>query len=183
MTLRISLIAAATLAALTAPAAFANDELKFDGVYGGIEAGFDWTKLADDTKRDGSKYYGGVLGYRVQSDSGMVFGLESTFGDSGYNNEALGVHADFEYSASAVFGAAFGGDSANLLYGKVGHVRTRFDATEGGGEKYTDGGWRFGGGIERAVSSNISLRLGADYTTYGKDKNQWQSKAGVLVKF
>lgn len=169
---------AATL--LFSGAAFAQDTKHFDGLYGGIEAGVDWTKLATDVKRDRSLYYGGVIGLRTQMDNGFVFGAEGTFGDSAYNNRALGITTDYEWSTSLLLGSTFG-DGANLLYGKAGYVQTRFDPAVG--NSFNDGGWRFGGGYERALNDNLSLRLSGDYTTYGNDVGQWQSKAGLLVKF
>ncbi|MEX0299394.1 MAG: outer membrane protein [Kordiimonas sp.] len=185
MKLKTALIAATAIVATTATTAtFAQDDYKFDGIYGGIEAGLDFTKLANDAKRDRSLYWGGVLGYRVQMDSGMVFGLEGTFGDSGYKNNALGKHTDYEYGGSLILGSAFGEDGSNLFYGKVGYVRARFDETGvEGGTKHFDGGWRFGAGYEKSLSQNISLRLGVDYTTYNKDDKQWQGKTGLLFKF
>lgn len=183
MKLTTALIAATALVTTTASTAFANDDAKFDGIYGGIETGLDFTKLAGDAKRDKSLYLGGVLGYRVQMDSGMVFGLEGTFGDNGYKNNALGKHTDYEYGGSLILGSAFGNDGANLLYGKVGYVRARFDETGAGGTKHFDGGWRFGGGYERSLSDNLSFRLGVDYTKYNKEDTQWQAKSGILLKF
>lgn len=183
MTFKKTLIAASTLVIAATTATIANDDKKFDGAYVGIEGGLDWTKLATDTGRDRSLYYGGVLGYRSQMDSGLVVGLEGTFGDTGYKNETTGAHSNYEMGASLTLGTVFGSDGSNLLYGKAGYVRTKFDASSAEGDSYTDGGWRFGGGYERAVSENISLRLGADYTTYGDDKSGWQTKAGILVNF
>jgi len=183
MKLKTAFIAATALMATTATASFAADDYKFDGVYGGLEAGLDFTKLGNDQKRDRSLYLGGVLGYRAQMDSGMVFGLEGSFGDSGYKNNALGKHTDYEYGGSLILGSVFGSDGSNLFYGKAGYVRARFDETLAGGTKHFDGGWRFGAGYEKALNDNISLRLGVDYTTYNKDDKQWQGKTGILFKF
>ncbi|NVJ96840.1 MAG: outer membrane beta-barrel protein [Alphaproteobacteria bacterium] len=177
------LTAAAATTLFTAAAGAADDDRKFDGVYGGVEAGVDWTKLAGDVKRDRSVYYGGVLGFRTQMDNDMVIGLEGTFGDSGYNNHATGFKSEYEWSAGLTLGQAFGDDGANLIYGKAAYVKTRFKPTGETGEAFSDAGWRFGGGYERALSENLSFRLGGDYTTYGKDKNGWSAKAGLLARF
>lgn len=167
--------------ALTIPAA-AQDNEPFSGLYGGIEAGVDWTKLDGDLKRDRSLYYGGVIGFRQQMDRGLVFGLEGTFGDSGYKNNALGLSADYEWSTSLVLGKTFG-DGRNLLFGKAGYAQTSFDPLGTQDDSFTDGGWRFGGGYERALTDRVSFRLGGDYTTYGNDNGQWQAKGGLLLKF
>lgn len=174
-------VAASTL--FTAAATAADDERKFDGIYGGIEAGLDWTKLAGDLKRDRSYYYGGVLGYRTQMDNDMVVGLEGTFGDNGYNNNATGLKATYEWSTSLVLGQAFGADRSNMIYGKAGYVKTRFNPSSAADDAFGDAGWRFGGGYERALGDNLSFRLGGDYTTYGDDKSGWSGRAGILARF
>ncbi|SDD53324.1 outer membrane protein [Kordiimonas lacus] len=177
----MGVVTASTL--LAAGASAADGERKFDGAYAGIEAGVDWTKLAGDVKRDRSLYYGGVIGFRRQMDNNMVYGLEGTFGDTGYNNNATGMKSEYEWSASLTLGQAFGSDGANLIYGKAGYVRTRFDPTSADGDAFNDNGWRFGGGYERALGESLSLRVGADYTTYGDDKNAWTTKAGLIARF
>lgn len=178
--MKITTTIAATL--LLGTAAFAQDSKPFDGLYGGVEAGVDWTRLAGDVKRDRSFYYGGIIGYRSQMDNGFVTGIEGTFGDSGYNNGATGTTASYEWSTSLLLGSTFG-DGDNLLFAKAGYAQTRFNPTAAADDSFSDGGWRFGGGYERAISNNMSLRLSGDYTTYGDDVGQWQTKAGVLVKF
>jgi hypothetical protein len=172
---------ATSLIIVTAPA-MAQEKAPFDGLYGGIEAGVDWTKLGTDRKRDRSTYYGGVIGYRSQMNNGLVVGLEGTFGDSGYNNNALGINSDYEWSTSLTLGSTFG-DGNNLLYGKAGYAQTRFDPILATADKYNDGGLRLGGGYERSLNESLSLRLSGDYTTYGNEVGQWQTKAGLLVKF
>jgi opacity protein-like surface antigen len=163
--------------------AAADQDKKFDGTYVGIESGIDWTKLATDGSRDKSLYYGGVFGFRNQMDSGIVVGIEGTFGDTGYKNEATGAHSNYEWSAGLTLGTAFGSDGANLIYGKAAYVKTNFDLSDAEGDSYGDSGWRFGGGYERALNQNVSFRLGADYTTYGDEKDGWAGKAGLLFKF
>ena len=183
MTFTKTLFAGLAASALLSGIASAADDKPFDGIYGGIEAGVDWTKLAADTKKDRSVYYGGVIGYRTQNDDGMVVGLEGTFGNSGYKN-AAGANTDYEWSTSLVLGQTFGNDGGNLLYGKAGYVQTRFDATDAtSGGTYKDGGWRFGAGYERALTEGLSFRVGGDYTTYGQGVKQWQGKAGLIASF
>lgn len=183
MKLSKAIFTTAAAATLFTAAATAQDDKHFHGAYGGIEAGMDWTKLAGDAKKDRSIYYGGVLGYRVQTDNNMVMGLEGTFGDSAYKNDTTGANSDYEIGASLILGQAFGADGANLIYGKAGYVRARFDPSAASDDAYNDGGWRFGGGYERALNQNISFRLGGDYTTYGKDRNGWRATAGLIAKF
>lgn len=180
--MKSKLYTAAALSTLLALPVAAQDSAPFSGPYGGIEAGVDWTRLAGDRKRDRSFYYGGVIGYRQQLDSGLVMGIEGTFGDSGYKNNAAGIAADYEWSTSLVLGTAFG-DGANLLYAKAGYAQTSFDPLGTPDDSFTDGGWRFGGGYERALTDTVSFRLGGDYTTYGDDVGQWQAKGGLLLRF
>ena len=180
--MKATIFAVTALTALIAVPASAQDTSPFTGLYGGVEAGVDWTKLSGDVKRDRSLYYGGVLGFRQEMDNGLVMGVEGTFGDSGYNNRAVGVKADYEWSTSLILGTTFG-DGNNLLYGKAGYAQTSFDPQGTEGDSFTDGGWRFGGGYERALNENVSFRLSGDYTTYGDDKGQWQAKGGFLLRF
>ncbi|TNE63663.1 MAG: hypothetical protein EP335_08875 [Alphaproteobacteria bacterium] len=184
MTFTKTLLAGLAATTLLAGAASAQDEKPFDGVYAGVETGVDWTKMSGDNKFDRSIYYGGVLGYRVQADNDMVMGLEGTFGDNGYNSNRNGVNTDYEWSASAILGQAFGN---SLFYGKAGYVRQKVDyeieATCTTCVDHKDGGWRFGGGYEYAMANGISLRTGVDYTTYGDGVKSWQGKAGLLVTY
>lgn len=184
MKLAKTFITTAVLLATTSTAALAvDDDKKFDGLYGGIEAGIDWTKLSGDLSRDKSFYYGGVLGFRRQMDTGLVMGLEGTFGDTGFQNNT--ANADYEWSAGLTLGSAFGSDGDNLIYGKAAYVRTRFTdvGDSGSSRNFTTKGWRFGGGYERSLSENVSFRLGGDYTAYGNDTGGWSAKSGLLVKF
>ena len=177
-----TILTAAVVSFGVAGTAQADDDKKFDGLYGGIEAGLDFTKLNGDQKRDRSLYYGGVLGFRSQMDNGLVVGLEGTLGDNGYNNNAAGITSKYEWSTSLTLGTAFGDDGANLIYGKAGYAQARFNPT-GENNAFNDGGWRFGGGYERAINENVSLRLSGDYTTYGDNKNGWAAKTGLIFKF
>jgi len=177
------LTATAIITAATTATLAADNDKKFDGAYVGIESGVDWTKLAADASRDKSVYYGGVIGFRRQMDSGLVYGIEGTFGDTGYKGELTDAHSKYEWSAGLTLGTVFGEDGANLIYGKAAYVKARFDASDAADDSFGDAGWRFGAGYERALSENMSLRLGSDYTTYGNDKNGWAGKAGLLVKF
>jgi len=173
----------ALITAVSGATIAADDDKKFHGAYVGAEIGIDWTKLATDTKRDKSFYYGGIIGFRNQLDSGLVIGIEGTFGDTGYKNEITGAHANYEWSAGLTLGTAFGSDSANLIYGKAAYVKSQFDASTADNDSFTEDGWRFGGGYERALNENISLRLGTDYTTYGNGQNGWAAKSGLLINF
>jgi len=184
MKLATTIISAAALAATATTATLAaDDDYKFDGAYGGIEAVFDWTKLSTDVDTSKSVTVGGVLGFRRQTDSGFVMGLEGTFRDNGYENETTGLKGKFEWSAGLTLGTAFGDDASNLIYGKAAFVRTKFDPSEASGDAFNDSGWRFGGGYERSLSENMSFRLGGDYTTYGDGNDGWQATTGLLVKF
>ncbi len=187
MTITKTILTAAVISFGVAGAAQADDDKKFNGLYGGIEAGLDFTKLGGDVKRDRSLYYGGVLGYRSQLDSGLVVGIEGTLGDTGYQNNAAGIGSKYEWSTSLTLGTAFGDDGNNLIYGKAGYVRGRFNPA-GENNAFNNGGWRFGGGYERSLTENVSLRLSGDYTTYGDDANGnsangWAAKTGLIFKF
>ncbi len=176
-----TILTASVIALGLTSATQADDDKKFNGAYVGAEVGVDWTKIATPVDRDRSFYYGGILGYRNQSDNGLVVGIEGTFGDSGFQGPD-GTKSTYEWSTSLTLGTAFGDDGSNLIYGKAGYVQARFNPT-GANNSFNEGGWRFGGGYERSISENVSLRLGGDYTTYGKGINGWSAKTGLLVKF
>ena len=73
----IKTAAVATMVAVSG-AAQADDKL-FDGGYIGVEAGFN---NFGGVNGNSGLYYGGVLGLRKQTDSGLVFGIEGRFGGS-----------------------------------------------------------------------------------------------------
>lgn len=159
------------------------DDYKFDGIYGGLELGGNFTKLNGDKKRDRNFYYGGLLGYRTQSDEGIVLGLEATLGDTGYDNKALRRRSTYEWSTSVTFGSVFGAEEDNLIYGKIGYVQGRFRDYGKTPRSFNDKGWRAGAGYERSITDNISLRLSADYTRFGKNANSWTANTGIIFKF
>ena len=172
----------ATILGVTAfsASAVANDsEQKFDGLYGGLELGFDQLRIPD-VKED-NIYYGGVLGYRNQLPSGLVTGIEGTFGDNKINLGDL-ARTKYEWSTALTLGWTMGENS--LLYGKLGYAELKGEFDDGVTSfTESDGGLRAGIGFEQALSRSISFRAGVDYTTYGNDLEQWQAKTGLLFKF
>lgn len=183
MKLTKNIIATASLiTAFSTATLAADDDAKFHGAYAGIEGGIDWTKLSATGSKDKSFYYGGIIGFRNQMANGLVVGIEGTLGDSGYKNDFIGIEGGMDWSAGLTLGTAFGSDGANLIYAKAAYVETKF-SNETLDTSYRDGGWRFGGGYERAINSNVSFRLGTDYTTYGNDADGWAGKAALLFKF
>ncbi len=178
------LMAATTLSAIAASHVQAQEGGFFDGVYAGLETGVDWTKLPIDANHDTSLGYNAVLGIRRQNANNTVMGLEGSFGDNGYDNTALSVDTDYEIAVSLIAGKAFGYESKHLLYGKTGYVKTNFDSDVLPASTLNkEEGWRLGGGYERIITNNISIRAGADYTTYGDEIHQWQAKAGLILSY
>lgn len=172
----------------------------FDGFYTGLELGAEniepreFGSIFDPNTDDTSLYYGLLFGYRMQMDNNWVFGVEGNFGDttrsqtfdipvSGFGDEGT-KSTRHNWAALANIGRVFGEKSNHLVFARAGYTklseRTVLDTLD---DNASDGGWRFGGGYEHALSSSISLRATGDYITYGDDRDGWSGKAGLLLKF
>ncbi|WP_417450604.1 hypothetical protein [Kordiimonas sp.] len=168
---------AASLMIVTAPA-MAKGGKSPDGPKGGIEASINWSELgaSDDGRADNSS----TGSYHVQMNEDEEFGLEGTFADKVHKIDPFGLDPDNEWSALLAEGKPFG-DGSNLLFRETGEVET--SPAVGVDALKNMRGWRVGGGYERLLTDTLSLRLSREYTTFGKDFDQWETKAGILVKF
>ncbi|MBL4790786.1 MAG: porin family protein [Kordiimonadaceae bacterium] len=189
-----------TLSLASTISAAADDEKKFDGFYVGAESGLDYSTFGRTRERDTSFYYGGIIGIRKQLESGLTFGLEATFGDSGFSSTNVSPpviagapiatfeqSVEYEWSIGATIGTVFGAENNNLLYGKIAHVvtrgRTRIVEFQDNGFSENIPGIRIGAGFEHAFSDAISLRIEVDYTNSNSDIDGWAVKPGLLFKF
>jgi len=117
----------------------------FDGFYAGIETGASFGQKGryDDAAQF---YVGGLAGYRNQTPSNLVYGVEGTFGKTdspvGFgapvNDTVRDLGPDFqgenvpfildnkyEWSLAALTGKAFGAENENLIFVKAGLAANR----------------------------------------------------------
>jgi len=171
---------------LAAPAA--AEETSFSGIFIGAEGGYDSSKFNGGS--DGTVYIGGIAGYRFQTYNNLVLGIEGTYGKNNYDGfggfDFSTVDYGNEWSVSATAGIAFGDDSQNLIFGKIGYMETRRDIINDETSAVTkdkDTGLRFGGGYERKFLENFSVRLSADYAKPDDFYKQFQAKAAFILSF
>lgn len=170
---------AASLIIMTAPAT-AQEKPSAPAPYGGINANIDWTKLR--TLEDCSTYDGGISHYRNQADSDLAFGLEDPLRRSALQTAAFDLTSDYGSSTTFAVEKPFG-DGNNMLFREAGYARSHLNPVVMADTVKNSPGWRFEGGYERSLNDRLSLRLSREYTAYGNEFDQWQTKAGLLAKF
>lgn len=176
----------ATFAALAASAilvsapAMAQENPPFVSPYAGTSASIDWTKLS--TLKDRSTSDGGLVSYYGRPDDGPGLGLRDTFADSDYNASWLDASSDYGRSPKFVVEKSFG-DGDSLLFREAGYAEAYMKPAAMADAVKNGRGWRFEGGFERSLNDTLSLRLSREYTAYGNDFDQWQTKAGLQAKF
>ena len=159
------LMTAAASVALFACAttAQADDDKHFDGLYLGGSVGY------LDLGNSGVSYEG-FLGYRKQSDSGVVFGVEGTFGSADI------AFLDNIWSVNGTLGMVVGEEKRSLLFVGAGYAEAKASAF---GFSNTGDAFRGDLGYEYALSENFSFRFKA--TTY--DFVDFGASGGFAVKF
>ncbi|NVJ70153.1 MAG: outer membrane beta-barrel protein [Alphaproteobacteria bacterium] len=144
-----ALVACTLLLTVPGAANAANGiEKYFDGFFAGIETGISHDSGQPKDRwynaNDTNLYYGVLAGYRLQLDSGFVFGLEAALGDTTYKNkarpidctdcgffDAIGLDnnwvadysADYGWSLSGTLGHTFGVGQKNLIFAKAGYIK------------------------------------------------------------
>jgi len=158
-------VTAAVSAALFACAGTvqADDDKHFDGLYLGGSAGY------LDLGNSGISYEG-FLGFRKQSDSGVVFGAEGTFGSADID------FLDNIWSVNGTLGMVVGEEKRGLLFVSAGYAEAKATAF---GFSNTGDGFRGNLGYEYALSDTFSFRIKA--TTY--DFVDFGASSGFLVTF
>ena len=160
-----TLILAACAAAALSTASYAEDEKKFNGFYLGGEVG--------TLSNEGSSLsYGGVLGYRFQSDSDWVVGADLFVGDLDENYFTL--FSQIRGSVGKVVGSGNG-----LVFGEVGYMEARAELF---GVTVDDGGFNIGGGYEHAFGA-FSVRLKGGYASFGDGADGFIGSMGLFYNF
>lgn len=165
----------------------------WSGVYAGVLAGYgrsdtetsyDNPGLAalDPLDLDPDGWFGGVqLGFNHQFSNNVVIGVEGDFALADVSDtipDLIGAPTDTITSETDYFGSArirLGmALDRTLLYvtGGASWVHTEITATQGNiSDSATLSGWTVGGGVEQALSDQVSLFVGYDYTDY--QDNTW----------
>lgn len=196
---------AADVPSYDAPAAVAAPVPSFtwSGPYVGLQAGYNWfdsdnrlNGLSPNTSPNGFSV-GAFAGYNYQFDnSPIVIGVETdinytgadasrrTAGFTGLSDTRIRNEGDFNGAVRGRIGYAF---DRFLVYGAGGlaysdrEVKAR--AAGAGGVNGSDDtiavGWTVGGGVEAAISDNVTARVEYRYSDYGTDSF---SVAGSRVK-
>ena len=177
----------------------------FDGPYIGVQAGWSRAEAANATieaqpidaeaTRD-ALVIGGYAGYNHTIADRFVIGAEAGFNgtvddklraQSGGNAITIDPRYSFDLGARAGYLV----NDKTLVYLRGGYanlrVRTRLSGAEGT-QRASDhlDGWQVGGGIERAITDNISARIEYRYSDFGNDGGQWdqhQALVGISYNF
>lgn len=177
-----------TALVLTAAVARAQDaERAFTGFYVGPEAGI---SIIDTQPGSSAEfYYGGRLGYRYQTESGWVLGLEGRAGDTTFSERGslFGVPLRSKLGRSlggeALLGYALGPGRRHLLFvgGGVDNSRLKISAA-GESSGTTDTAATILAGYEWAATDRLSLRL-AGQIIQPDGLREGRITAGLFLRF
>ncbi|WP_417316686.1 porin family protein [Emcibacter sp.] len=188
MNSKILTLSGALLLSASVPAL--ADDGHFDGFYAGGEAGYNEVKYKNedldfDIDADGLNY-GGFAGFRQQTSSGLVVGLEGHYKDSeaSIGDDDASLDFDRQVGVDALIGTTVGTAEQVLLFAFAGYENARLTASFLDEEESTDlDGVRVGGGAEFALSDNMSLRTTVAYTDYEEDVSNIEGTAGFVLDF
>jgi outer membrane immunogenic protein len=185
-------------AAVLFPISAHAQDVPFQGLYFGAEAGIDSYELSADVDLgdfdsdfdgvtaefdglSGNGIAGGVYaGYQVPMGGSFVAveafgrlsdaGMKASFSD-GTDTGFLKAEAKESYGAAARFGVELGARSA--IYARVGWINTKFrvtasDGTDTVSESETEDGVQYGGGLETAIGPRTSIRAEYVVSDYGQ---------------
>ena len=158
-------------------------------------------QLHDSKGRDVSFTGGGQIGYNYQfgAGSGVVVGIEADAQYASFGNRSRGPNANYTFVpvTPAGVGLAFAPPGASVarngsgdlgyfgtVRGRVGYAFSRYLAYATGGFAYgggdTDVGYAAGGGLEYAVTNNISVKVEGLYVNLS-DKTKGAGTAAYNV--
>ena len=161
-----------------APASVVDYGFNWTGGYVGANVGYRWLNadasngaLPASSSPDSSSAAGGLqAGYNWQMNQ-FVFGVETDFGygSSSKTENGLGVKQTWEGTTRARAGVAV---DRFLVYGTAGVAYSDFDFSTAGVGSSSDWrlGWTAGGGVEYALTKNVSVKGEYLYTDYGNEK-------------
>lgn len=165
------------------------DEKIFSGLYLGIEIGSSRAYTSSSLK-DTGVISTQLLGYRLQSDRGIVIGIEQFAGKAfnhfnGYvDNKFLDiVDTGRLYGFDGVLGYTF---NKALVFISVGYSNIKCKINLDGLGSKIDGSLRYGGGIEISLHKNISGRIKITKANYEQDGGKLKNTTatlGIIVQF
>lgn len=164
---------AADMPAYEPAAPVAVPSFSWTGAYVGVQGGYDWMDVNNrgraDSKPDGFTI-GGFAGYNYQFDgSPVVIGAEA---DLNYSDAKGGkrFRSDIDWTG-AVRGRLGYAFDRFMVYGAGGVAFADHDlrARPGGSDDTTAVGWTIGGGVEAAISDNVTARVEYRYSDFGTD--------------
>lgn len=181
----VALLAAASLAAIAAPAA-AQDSTAggaWIGVIGGYDVSSAGSSVDDDSNDENDQSIEGI-GYGLQAGydfdlGGAIVGIEAEIADSSAEVEfddgdfegfGLGtVEAGRDLYIGARIGTMIGSDA--MIYAKGGYTNAKYEvvASDGTTDYTADidtDGFRLGAGLEYGLSSNAFFKLEYRYSNY-----------------
>ncbi len=193
--MKTTLALLATLAALGATPAFAQDDQPFAGGHVGLEAG--WARVGGARVEGDGFVYGGTLGYDFAFNNVRVGPEIEITGSTQNTCIALPVGGPAARTCQRTDRDLYAGGRLGyvvapsiLLYAKVGYTNGRFsDRFEGTGPAVPvpfhrdHDGVRAGAGFEYAVAPKIYLSAEYRYSHYNHDVHQNQILAGVGYRF
>lgn len=155
-----------------------GDSIKYDidGVVGGAHAGFNLQSGNFVIGIEGDLEASGVSGERTASESGTILGVPVSGSAS--------VKTDVNWMASVRGRLGFTFDrlmvygTGGVAFADIEHTYTASGTAFGigvaEGVKFSDSqtGWTLGGGLEYAVTSNMTTRVEYRYTQFGSFDNQ-----------
>jgi outer membrane immunogenic protein len=186
------LLLATTFLFAVAGGAFAADAVVYEappetivgyswtGAYVGVQGGYAWADtdvsvplvpFADTFDVDGG-FVGALAGFNYQMGS-FVGGIEADVNkawiDETLNVDGFGVDAELDWFASIRGRAGFAFDRT-MIFGTAGVAFAGADINSiFGGENIDFTGWTAGGGVEHAVTDNITIRGEYRYYDFGSE--------------
>jgi outer membrane immunogenic protein len=166
------------------PPAYEEAPFTWSGIYVGAHLGYGWSNIdwqevpAFNGNHDGSGALAGAqIGYNWQAGR-FVYGVEADITNSWVEGGKAGCcdHSiDWLYSVRGRLGLT-SYDNRTLFYVTGGGAWADIDYASVGGHSASQFGWVIGGGIERALTQNMTARV--EYLYYNFDT---ESTAGPLV--
>ncbi|MFC3694764.1 outer membrane protein [Chenggangzhangella methanolivorans] len=190
---------AADMPSLEPVAPVAVPSFSWSGAYVGVQGGYDWFKAdargggVSPTTRPEGFTIGGYAGYNHQFDgSPLVLGAEAdinysdardsrvTSAFTGLPNARLREEMKWTGAVRGRLGYAF---DRFLVYGAAGVAFADRELSArgaaGGSDDTVAVGWTIGGGVEAALTDNVTARVEYRYSDYGADTF---SVAGTRIK-
>lgn len=167
----------------------------YAGINGGVIAGsVDPNIVGEKPMYENAGVYGGHIGVSASLAPMFVVGVEadlngSTFDQSRvYPNGVINSEIDWTSSVRGRFGVAFDqfvdmpGLAGIQAYATGGVAFARMRAASAlASDKATHTGWTVGGGVEAALTDNLSLRAEYLYTSYAKELYDLGPSVGTAV--